>query len=81
MKNWEKEQTEKAKAEGVDPKEFLHPSKYPKLYHDKVPTREEMESVIVNKKKDEIMKKYASDQLIKELEQDKKQVEVVLGKK
>jgi hypothetical protein len=46
-----------------------------------IPTKEQMEAIIVNKKKEDLLRKYTSEQLLEELDKGKKEVEVVLGKK
>jgi len=46
-----------------------------------VPTRDQMEKALVDRRKADLMKRYMSEELANSLEQQKEQVEVVLGKR
>lgn len=74
LKAWEKEKNTVEKAGLMETSSKLR-SDTP------VPTKEQMEQLLVNKKKEEMLRRYASDQLIADLDKGKKEVEVVLGKR
>jgi hypothetical protein len=45
-----------------------------------IPTREEMNEILVNRRKRELMSKYLSQNFLEDLSKQKEEVEVVLGK-
>jgi len=51
------------------------------IAHVPVPTKQQMEKLLVDKRKQDLLKKYVSKQLLSDLDQQKKEVEVVLGKR
>jgi len=76
IKNWEKEQQNKA--EGGGEAELEGDSLEEGL---PVPTKQQMEKALVDRRKQEMMKRYVSEELKTSLDAQKQEVEVVLGKR
>jgi len=55
--------------------------KLPDLLPPQLPSKEELEKALLKKKKEELLKRYVSDDLQTDLSQGEQQVKVVLGKK
>lgn len=75
VKQWEKDQSGKTNASPAGIEAEVDMTNVP------VPTRDQMEKALVQRRKAELMKRYMSDELASSLEQEKEQVEVVLGKR
>ncbi len=69
IEKWHKEQAEKP----LLANQQLEPEQ-------PIPTREEMNEILVNRRKRELMSKYLSQNFLEDLSKQKEEVEVVLGK-
>ncbi len=71
IRNWNKHQAEGLRPATDEPLEPAFP----------IPSREELHQMMVEKRKQELMKRYVSPVLTEELAKQKEEIEVVLGKR
>jgi len=78
LKNWEKGQ-QKGSSNPLVEASILESDSF--ISHVSIPTKQQIEQALVERRKEELMKRYVSEELKSNLESDKKEVEVVLGKR